>query len=585
MNSALYYKMYVNSISKEIFMRKHNLSRNIIALLVAVLIVVPVLAVTAAAEADTPAKGTDYSTVFIHGLFGWGEEDDLNKILPYWGLSSGDFYGYMKNKGYDVYAASVGPLSSAHDRCCELFASLTGTKVDYGQAHADKMTAEFAASGSALTHGRYGRDYTGNAKINSWGPIFDENGKVEGWYDSKINLVGHSFGGPTAVEFVNLLANGDADEIAWGKEQAEEFGGDWHDYISPLFWGDYDGEYLVNSITSIAGVLNGTTFITANDDLMGLARPLVTLAASLTGDTVINKLYDFQLEQFGITCVPGDTIEEKVALLTSLGFADGTDNAFYDLTTEGTNALKTGWATFDNIYYFSYSCDKSYKAGGADMPDPDMMIALIPFSMIMGSYHSASELVYNVDGSLYSAIDDAWQMNDGMVNTISSRYPFGTPHKEYNVNSIESGVWNVHPDIDEDHFGVIGGFFSPKPVKTKALYDTIMSDIEKTVPVFDENRVNVGTQENKLKTPEITSAHRTLLKNVALGWKSVGLCRYDIYRASEKDGDYVRIDTTLLTSYTDFSAKSGKTYYYKIVAVPLYKNASSSEFSSPVGVK
>ena len=567
-------------------MRKHNRATKIIALLISFIIVISVFAFPASASEKANESGADYTTVFVHGLFGWGEEDGLNGILPYWGLTSGDYHAYLKGRGYDVYAATVGPLSSAHDRCCELFAQLTGSRVDYGQAHADKITSEYVEAGSALVHSRYGRDYTGKPQIDSWGPIWDVEGKVTGWYDNKINLVGHSFGGPTIVEFVNLLANGDEDEIAWGKEQASLYGGDWHNYISPLFWGDYDGQFFVNSITSVAGVLNGTTFITANDDLMGLARPLMSLLASLTGDTaIINKLYDFQLEQFGITQIPGESTEEVVSTLDSLGFTDVNDNAFYDLTTEGTNSLKTGWDTFDNIYYFSYSCDKSYKAGGAYMPDADMLFPLIPFSMIMGSYHNAGELVYNVDGTVYGGMDSEWLANDGMVNTVSARYPLGTPHKPYNDNTIESGVWNVHTDIDADHFGVIGGSLIPQPVKTKELYDSIISDIEKTVPVSGSERVNVGAQENKLRTPEITSARRTLLKAVALKWNSVGLCTYEIYRASEKDGDYVCIDTTLLSSYTDYTAKSGKTYYYKVVAVPLSQNASSSEFSREIVVK
>ena len=87
----------------------------------------------------------------------------------------------------------------------------------------------------------------GKAQIEGWGPIYDGNGKVTGWYDSKINLVGHSFGGPTALEFTHLLAEGDEDEIAWGKAQTAANGGDRHDYVSPLFWGDYNGQFLVNS--------------------------------------------------------------------------------------------------------------------------------------------------------------------------------------------------------------------------------------------------------------------------------------------------------------------------------------------------
>jgi len=34
-----------------------------------------------------------------------------------------------------AYAASVAPNGSAWDRACELYAQLSGTRVDYGKAH------------------------------------------------------------------------------------------------------------------------------------------------------------------------------------------------------------------------------------------------------------------------------------------------------------------------------------------------------------------------------------------------------------------------------------------------------------------
>ena len=41
----------------------------------------------------------------------------------------------LNEKGIEAYAPAVGPLSSAWDRACELYAQLMGTRVDYGEAH------------------------------------------------------------------------------------------------------------------------------------------------------------------------------------------------------------------------------------------------------------------------------------------------------------------------------------------------------------------------------------------------------------------------------------------------------------------
>ena len=561
-------------------------AKKALAILLALALACTVFCAPVTAAEKAPDSGDDYTTVLVHGLLGWGPEDGLTKVYSGWGLASGKMPDYLRGLGYDIYVATMGPISSAHDRCCELFAQLTGTRVDYGQAHADACNAEYASLGYSLTHDRYGRDYTGNPQIQSWGPIY-KDGKATGeFYAGKINLVGHSFGGPTALEFLSLLAEGDEAEIAWAKEQQALYGGDWHDYISPLFWGDYHGEALIHSVTSLAGVLNGTTFITSNDDVMPLMSGLLALLANLTGDTKISEIYDFQLEQFGLTAIPGTDAETKFSFLSQKGFLAGKDQAFYDLTTEGTNAMKTGWKTYGSVYYFSYACDKSYKAGGAYMPKADIMLLLIPFAMTMGSYKDPNELALNVDGSVYGGMDAEWMPNDGMVNTISSRYPLGAPHKEYNVNDISSGIWNVHPDLDDDHFSIIGSFLRPDPIGTRNFFRSFMEDIARTVPVSGEAPVSVGKMQNALDAPVITSAKRALLtKKPVLDWKPVsGAFNYQVYRATSEDGDYTLIGTTLLTTYTDFSAPAGTTCFYKLVATPLAQSKSASPFGLAVKV-
>ena len=77
---------------------------------------------------------TPYPTVFVHGLLGWGARDALYRAVPYWGLAAGDVLGYLNACGYDCSAASVGIISSAWDRACELYAELTGGKA--GWVHA-----------------------------------------------------------------------------------------------------------------------------------------------------------------------------------------------------------------------------------------------------------------------------------------------------------------------------------------------------------------------------------------------------------------------------------------------------------------
>ena len=88
----------------------------------------------------------------------------------YFGGQNGDIVAALRANGYQVVAPALGPLSSNWERCCELFAILTGQEVDYGIDRARRFG-----------HSRFGKDYTGN-------PL------VPGFFfgDTKINMIGHS---------------------------------------------------------------------------------------------------------------------------------------------------------------------------------------------------------------------------------------------------------------------------------------------------------------------------------------------------------------------------------------------------------
>lgn len=62
-----------------------------------------------------------------------------------------------------------------------------------------------------------------------------------------------------------------------------------------------------------------------------------------------------------------------------------------------------------------------------------------------------------------------------------------------------------------------------------------------------------------------------------LSWKTIDDAQeYEIYRATSKDGEYAKVKTTTKTSWTDTSAKAGKTYYYKVMAIHVNTSANSA---------
>ena len=235
------------------------------------------LCVIPAAAADDQTRSDD-PVVFVHGLFGWGQRDKIFRIMPYWGMTTGSLPDYLATQGYETYAASVGPLSSAWDRACELYAQLVGARTDYGVKHAQDFG-----------HERYGIDYEA--------PLFD------GWGTERaVNLVGHSFGGATTRLFLEILTNGCPEEVAAAKAAGVE--------PSPFFLGGKGG--WVHSLTAIAAPHNGTTFIESNSDFTKFAADLTTAAAKALGLSSLKGVYDFQLDQFGIRKDDNETFSQAL---------------------------------------------------------------------------------------------------------------------------------------------------------------------------------------------------------------------------------------------------------------------------------
>ncbi len=68
--------------------------------------------------------------IFVHGAGGWGHYDAINRYIPYWGMFTCDLIAFLNENGFESYAASVAPSGSIWVRACELYAQLSGTRVD-----------------------------------------------------------------------------------------------------------------------------------------------------------------------------------------------------------------------------------------------------------------------------------------------------------------------------------------------------------------------------------------------------------------------------------------------------------------------
>ena len=89
------------------------------------------------------------------------------------------------------------------------------------------------------------------------------------------------------------------------------------------------------------------------------------------------------------------------------------------------------------------------------------------------------------------------------------------------------------------------------------------------------------TQCSDCAAPVITAGNNASTGKVTLKRKAVyGAEKYAIYRATARDGEYVRQYTTTSTSYTNTTSKANVTYYYKVMALATRTASANSAFSS-----
>lgn len=357
-----------------------------------------------------------YPYVLVHGLMGYGTSSSINGVVSYWGATAGRITDMMSDEGFEVYEASVGPVSSTWDRTCELYAQLFGGRVDYGEAH-------------SLEHGhdRYGRMYE---------PLFEGLGEnIE-----KVNLVGHSFGGETVRLLASLMAYGDETE-----QNAS-------DDVSPLFKGGQADK--IHSVVTLCSPHNGTTLMHVLDSTYPFTDLLVDMAFLLGGTTanVTSDMFDFQLDHFGITTKKGEQLTENELRNTiDTIMSDSTDHAAAELSPEGAKELNKKIKLSPDIYYLSYAFSTTHEGSvlKTQVPNSDTFALLRIPSRLMGAY--SVNTVSNI------TIDRTWMENDGLVNTVSAKYPIGDEFCEYSEDSkLEKGIWNVMPTQNGDHGKAVG---------------------------------------------------------------------------------------------------------------------------------
>ncbi len=387
-----------------------------ISILLTILTVLSFMALpTFAAEEETRTIDkslfkNDYPYIFVHGMGGWAPGNRFYDMSPYWGgglgLSDNDLIKLLNEQGIEAYAPAVGPLSSAWDRACEMYAQLMGTVVDYGEAHSE-----------VHNHDRYGFSYEGNALMG------------EPWdMEEKINVVGHSFGGATVRLFVSLLAYGNEDEIAATGEDT-----------SPLFLGGHDG--CVHSCITLSAPHDGSQVANYLVDTK-IPMLLMSAAFNVIGRFLGNDflVFSFQLGHFGLTPKQGED-KAPLSIKKILDFYNAKDNVGEDLTIGGAAKVNELIDLAQNTYYYSYTTATS---------ETDCFGKQRPMKSLNPIFYISSMMIRLTEGKTIDGvkIEGDWAVNDGIVPLASALYPSedAATARDYEEavgagEKIETGRW------------------------------------------------------------------------------------------------------------------------------------------------
>lgn len=424
--------------------------KKLISIILSIAILMSVCCISGYAEdsAVTDEKVYDidgsYPYVFVHGMGGWGPDYEE---MPYWGgwaSSEGNVIEMYNSNGIEAYAATVGPFNSAWDRACELYAQLTGTVVDYGEAHS-----------KAHNHDRYGYDHS------------DDPLMAEPWdCESPINLVGHSFGGPAVRLFASLMAYGDEAELAATGEET-----------SPLFAGGH--EKCINAVITFSGVHNGSPVSNLVYD-SNLIMTLISAFANIVGVVVGREImmWDLQLGHFGLTARE-DQNRAAFSWERIKNFAQTGDNCGYDMTLRGAKELNEKIKLSPYTYYYSYSTISTKETVvGTQIPIPSNFALFYLTSIYIGALEGRT-----IDG-VY--MDKNWAINDGIVPLASALYPsnYADTAKNYEEaiaagETIEGGRWYyMTPSTGFDHFDYCGTI--DYPTSFEDFYFTLAETVNRT---------------------------------------------------------------------------------------------------------
>ena len=371
----------------------------------------------------------NYPTFMLHGFVGWGSHDGANNLVPYFGCFTGKLQDYLTTKGYEVYTPSLSGWQSAWDRACEFWAQLNGGTVDYGKVHSEKYG-----------HARYGRTYD-KPLLPDWHKTPEHE---------KINIIGHSFGGPTVLVIEHLLTEGSKAE----REGTPE------DELSDLFKGG-KGDWL-HSVTTLSGVLNGSNFASWLHTMgVILVDDVVLTLVTMLGESKFNDFFDANMDQWGVMrdpkLVEKQHLRNPFAAWKEIRRYDknpNLDSIGHEMQVESMFLMNSMMSMDKDAYHFARrACASEPKNEDRHkMSEHAGIIAKIAGAVTCNwrglNLETVPQYQYNHKTDMY---------NDGLVTVNGQSAPLDKPFTTWEEGmEIEKGIWYNMPVEKKDHLSWMG---------------------------------------------------------------------------------------------------------------------------------
>ncbi len=253
-----------------------------------------------------------------------------------------------------------------------------------------------------------------------WQRFFGQSLLTEWDEDTRLVLLGHSFGGATVRVFAELMAHGTSEECVTE---------DW----SPLFQGGMGDR--IHSIVTLASPMNGTTAYDLFED------------ASFHPEAVRVT----QWSRIMARMMAAGTKPRRDARISE-------DYAGHDMHLDTAAKMNAWMREQKDTFYCSVPCScTEKKADGTWRPKKEMEPLFVMRLCQNGAYTGVTK------GGM--TVDETWRENDGLVNTVSASWPTGSEHRPFDPGDIQPGSWNVFPTYEGDHMSLQGGLMRVHDVR------------------------------------------------------------------------------------------------------------------------